>query len=54
MLEALVLLLFLSVGIVAMLVDIARWPCGRCHRRNLPWVKSCPECLGRLARRFRG
>jgi hypothetical protein len=52
MLEALALLLFLSIGIVAMLVDIAKWPCGRCHRRVLPWVKSCPACLRELAGRF--
>ena len=50
--DGIVLLLFLAIGVVAMLVELASWPCGKCAKRWRPWVKSCPECLGRMARRF--
>lgn len=53
MLEVAVLFSFLTIGITAMLIDIARWPCGRCHQRQWPWRRSCQACVAKLAERFR-
>lgn len=42
-----------GLALTGHLLVMLSWPCGRCYRRNLPWVKSCPVCLREMARRFR-
>lgn len=47
-----IMLVVSGVALAVMLVDMLRWPCGRCSKRLPPWKRSCSSCLERLAERF--